>query len=91
MASINRVVLDILKPHQPNAVDFALALASHASGCKVSVTVTAVDEKTENLEVTVDGEAIDFERLRSAINDIGGSIHSIDAVDVTAPAAPATE
>ncbi len=86
MASVNRVVLDILKPHQPNAVEFALAIAGHVAGGRVSVTVTAVDEKTENLEVTVEGESIDFAQLRDAINEIGGSIHSIDAVEVSAAA-----
>ena len=49
MASTRKVVLDVLKPHQPNAVDFATALADLSPDYKVRITVVEVDEKTESI------------------------------------------
>jgi hypothetical protein len=85
--TVKRLVLDILKPHEPNALEFARALA--ALGCRVQLRVDEVDEKTETLVVTVEGDDIDFDLLRATVNEMGGSLHSIDEVEVhgTPPAA----
>ena len=40
MPLIKRVVLDVLKPHQPNVLEFASAIADKHSGCRVKVTVS---------------------------------------------------
>ena len=78
--TVKRLVLDILKPHEPNALEFARALA--ALGCRVQLRVDEVDEKTETLVVTVEGQDIVFERVRATVNELGGSLHSIDEVEV---------
>jgi uncharacterized protein len=78
--SVKRLVLDVLKPHAPNSLEFARALAD--PGCRVRITVQEMDEQTETVVVTVEGENIDFERLRETIETMGGSLHSIDEVDV---------
>lgn len=83
MPAIKRIVLDVLKPHHPNALDLASAIAGLAADYRVSLKVTAVDEKTESAEVAIEGEAIDFEAVREAIAAMGGSVHSIDAVEVS--------
>ncbi len=82
MPSVRRLVLDVLKPHQPNALEFARALAELDPACRVEVQVTEVDERTETLVVTLEGEALDFERIEEAIEENGGSLHSIDEVVV---------
>lgn len=78
--TVKRLVLDILKPHQPNALEFARALADR--GYRVQLRVVEVDEKTETLVVSVEGDDIDFEGVRATINELGGSLHSIDEVEV---------
>jgi len=83
MSSLKRVVLDVLKPHLPNALDFANAIADRNSGCRVTVTVTAVDEKTESTVVAVEGENIPFEDINATIISLGASVHSIDEVEVS--------
>jgi len=83
MSSLKRVVLDVLKPHLPNALDFANAIADRNSGCRVTVTVTAVDEKTESTVVAVEGENIPFEDISATIISLGASVHSIDEVEVS--------
>ena len=82
MPSLKRIVLDVLKPHHPNALDLATAIASLAPDYRVSVTITAVDEKTESAEVIIEGEALDFLAINSVISTMGSTIHSIDVVEV---------
>ncbi len=88
MAKIRRLVLDILKPHQPNAVKFASYLADLAVDCQIKLTVTAVDKKTENIMLEVEGSDLHFEILSEGIRKQGASIHSIDEVDVDGTPAP---
>ncbi len=82
MAAVRRVVLDILKPHKPNALEFARVLAEQGPGYRVSVTVEGVDARTESIVVVVHGEDIDFDAIEAAIRDIGGALQSIDEVEV---------
>ncbi|WP_456380837.1 DUF211 domain-containing protein [Thiolapillus sp.] len=80
MTNVQRIVLDILKPHQPNALEFASAIAGLGEGYKVHVRVLEVDEKTETLQVAIEGDALDFSLVTAAIDEIGASLHSIDEV-----------
>ena len=81
MTQLKRVVLDILKPHQPNVLEFSRSLAEQGE-CRVKVTVLEMDDKTETLEVEIVGDAIDFPRIELAIMEFGASLHSIDEVEV---------
>ena len=90
MSSVTRIVLDVLKPHVPNALEFANAIADHSPGCEVTVTVVEVDEKTETTMISVQGRDINYDNIVDAVTGLGGSIHSIDEVTVINDAAPAT-
>jgi len=82
MVSVKRLVLDVLKPHQPNALEFSMAIAEVGGNYCVHVTVLEVDQNTETLQIEVEATAIDFDTVHSAITDMGGSLHSIDEVEV---------
>ncbi len=82
MAKIRRFVLDVLKPHQPNVVDFASSLADLAADCRIKLTVTAVDKMTENIILEVEGNDLQFDNFSAEIKKMGASVHSIDEVDV---------
>lgn len=82
MSHIKRLILDVLKPHQPNALEFAQAIAKTGQDYQVLLTVLEVDEKTESLEIEIQGNTIDFDVIQSTINGMGGSLHSIDQVEV---------
>ena len=88
MVAVKRLVLDVLKPHHPNALDFARIIAEAGNDYQVRVTVNEVDEKTETLLVTIEGKEVDFETIQSAITNMGGSLHSIDEVEVHSEPAP---
>ena len=81
MTRLKRVVLDILKPHQPNVLEFSHTLAEQGE-CQVRITVLEMDDKTETLAVEIIGEEIDFPRIEQAISAFGASLHSIDEVEV---------
>lgn len=80
--AVKRLVLDVLKPHQPNALEFAATLAAVGLDYRVHLMVSEVDEHTETLRVDIEGRALDFDAIQAAIKVIGGSLHSIDEVEV---------
>jgi hypothetical protein len=82
MAKVKRIVLDVLKPHQPSALDFAKDIADQGTRLNVKLTVEAVDEKTESVILVIEGEDILFDAIVETIKNLGGSLHSIDAVEV---------
>ena len=86
MTTICKLVLDVLKPHQPNAIDFCLALAGVGNDYKINLIVTEVDEKTETTIVTIEAPDINFIEITAMIEKMGASIHSIDEVDVRSEA-----
>jgi len=89
MSLVKRIVLDVLKPHQPNALEFARGIAQLGADYRVQLNVVEVDEKTESTVITIEGNALDMQQIEEAINTMGGSVHSIDEVEVTGEAAPA--
>ena len=82
MARVKRLVLDVLKPHKPNTLEFARAIAASGEGCQVDIHVLEMDEQTETLQVMIEGESLDFDRISSVIDENGASLHSIDEVSV---------
>lgn len=82
MTKTRRLVLDVLKLHQPDALDFSSALAALGADYRVKLTVTEVDKKTESTIVTIEGADINFENIKKAIEKMGASVHSIDEVEV---------
>ena len=82
MTKTRRLVLDVLKPHQPNALDFSSTLADLGGDYRVKLTVTEVDKKTESTIVIIEGADINFESIQTAIEKMGASVHTIDEVEV---------
>jgi hypothetical protein len=80
--SVRKLVLDVLKPHQPNAVEFSQTLAAVGPDYRVHLTVLEVDESTDTLRVLLEGQTLDFDAIQAAIDKMGGSLHSIDEVEV---------
>ena len=82
MAIVTRVVLDVLKPHQPNALEFACAIADLRDDYHVNILVEEVDDKTQSVILSISGDALDFDAIIHSIKAMGGSLHSIDEVEV---------
>ena len=82
MPRVRHLVLDVLKPHQPNVLEFARAIASVGEDYRVEIRVVEVDEQTETLQLSISGTALDFDAISAVIDENGGSLHSIDEVSV---------
>jgi len=88
MSKVKRIILDVLKPHHPSSLDFAKAIADQEKHCNVKLTVEEVDEKTESILLDINGKDIDFDAIVDTIKNLGGSLHSIDRVEVEGSEAP---
>ncbi|MDI9618172.1 DUF211 domain-containing protein [Methanothermobacter sp.] len=75
-----RIVLDILKPHEPIIPEYAKYLSELKGVEGVNITLMEIDKETENIKVTIQGNDLDFDEITRAIESYGGSIHSVDEV-----------
>ena len=80
MNVIRRLVLDILKPHEPSITDFAEETNQIQGVEGVNATLVEIDEEVQNIKLTIEGEEIVESEIREKIENLGGSIHSIDQI-----------
>ena len=77
-AKIRRIVLDVLKPHEPNIIELSQRLASLEGVDGVNISIYEVDRKVENAKITVEGGRLNYEDILAVVEDAGGTVHSID-------------
>lgn len=77
---IRRIVLDVLKPHTPRLTDLALMIARDPKVDGVNISVKEVDQSTESISVTLEGDNMDYESIKEILEQAGAVIHSIDQV-----------
>ncbi len=80
MSDIRRLVLDVLKPHHPSIVELARRLSVLEGVSGVNCTLEEVDQETESIKITIEGNNIDYDVLGQAISESGAVIHSVDSV-----------
>lgn len=88
MVFVKRLVLDVLKPHVPYGLELVKAIAEQGDDYYVSFVVKEVDEKTETVVIVIEGEDIQFDDVESTIQSLGGSLRSVDEVEVINRPAP---
>lgn len=77
---IRRLILDVLKPHKPSVVELSEAL-SHLQGVEgVNVIIYEIDQQVENAKVIIAGNQLNFEDIKSKLEELGATIHSVDEV-----------
>jgi hypothetical protein len=79
-APIRRLVLDVLKPHEPCLVTISRAVAGSEGVEGVNAVLVETDREVTTIKLTVAGSAIDRAAVEEAITDLGGTVHSIDQV-----------
>jgi hypothetical protein len=80
--NVRRVILDVLKPHNPTIIELTQTIASLEGVSGVNCVVEEVDQETESIKLTIEGLSIVFEEVQKVIESMGGAIHSIDSVSV---------
>jgi len=82
VSEIKRIVLDVLKPHRPSIIEMTRKLTAIKGVDGVNCTLDEVDQETESVRITIEGSAIDFEKVQEALRESGAVIHSIDSVAI---------
>lgn len=80
MNAPRRIVLDVLKPHDPSLLEFTEHVSGAASVAAATASLIELDKEVQNVELTVEGDELDYDAVESAIDDLGGTVHSIDHV-----------
>ena len=80
MAPVRRVVLDVLKPHEPSIVEFAQRVTATDGVAGVTASLVELDREVQNVKLTCEGEDLDFAALEARIEGLGGTVHSVDEV-----------
>jgi uncharacterized protein len=79
--NIRRLVLDVDKAvARPSVVEIARTIEESPGVQGVNVTVTEIDIETVGMEVTIEGENLDYDALVSSIDSTGAVVHSVDEV-----------
>lgn len=63
MVFVRKIVLDVLKPHQPNALELSMAIAKEGADYNLRLTVLEVDENTERYRWKLLEEQLTSNRL----------------------------
>ena len=80
MSQIKRLVLDVLKPHEPTNVEVARAIGDIRDVDGVNLSLYEVDQQTENVKITVEGIDVDYDLVLQTIENLGGVVHSVDEI-----------
>lgn len=80
MVDLRRVVLDVLKPHDPPLLEFTKRLADVEGVAGITSSLLELDQEVQNVELAIEGEPLDYAAVEEAIVDLGGTVHSVDQV-----------
>ncbi len=80
MPGFKRLVLDVLKPHEPSNLVLAKRLSELDNIDGVNVSLYEIDQNTENVKITIVGDDMSFEDIKMVIEELGAVIHSIDEI-----------
>jgi hypothetical protein len=80
VTEIKRLVLDVLKPHHPSIIDLARKLSVVEGVSGVNCSLQEVDQETESIKITIEGNNVDCDIVEEVIAESGAVIHSVDSV-----------
>ena len=80
MGKIRRIVLDVLKPHDPTIIELSSELSDLGGVEAVNISIFEIDLRVENAKITLEGSDLDYDEVQRVIGVLGGTVHSIDEV-----------
>lgn len=78
--TVRRLVIDVLIPHHPEVIEYAEKLSSLEGTDGLAVHVLEHDQRTKSIEMTIEGEDLSYDSIKKVVEQMGGSIHSVDMV-----------
>jgi hypothetical protein len=83
--NIRRLLLDVDKAvAMPSILEIADVIERVKGVEGANITVTEIDVETVGMDITVEGDHIDYPALEAAIENVGAALHSIDEIVVGA-------
>ena len=80
MAPIRRLVVDVLKPHEPPLVEFTNAVTETEGVDAATASLIELDKEVQNVKVSVEGAALSLDAVEETVKHLGGTVHSVDEV-----------
>ncbi len=80
MAPVRRVVIDVLKPHEPPMEAFAREVGDADTVEGVAASLVELDKDVQNVKLTLEGADVDLDSVETVVEEQGGTIHSVDEV-----------
>jgi hypothetical protein len=80
MAPIRRLVIDMLKPHDPSTVEITARIADLEGVDGANASLVETDREVQNLTLTVEGPDVDHDAVEATVDRLGGAVHSVDQV-----------
>jgi uncharacterized protein len=79
--NIRRLLFDVDKAlSRPSVMAIVNAIEGSPNVYGINVTVTEINTETVGMEITVEGDHLDYEALVKAIDSTGAVVHSVDEV-----------
>jgi len=78
--SIRRLIIDILIPYHPELIEYAQRISNLNDTDGVALQIVEHDERTKTIEMTIEGEDLSFDSIKEIVEELGGSVHSLDLV-----------
>ena len=80
LGNIKRIILDVLKPHNPSILELADHISELDGISGVNISLEEMDEKTHSVKITIEGSNINYAKVQETLMDSGAEVHSIDGV-----------
>ncbi len=79
---LTRIILDVLKPHEPSIDMLAIELVKleGANVTGVNITLDEVDVKTQSIKMIIEGLSLNYPLIRRKLESLNCAIHSLDQV-----------
>jgi hypothetical protein len=79
--NIRRLALDVDKARErPDLVTLAAAIEAVKGVEAVNITVNGIDMETVGTDITIEGQNIDFDAVKKAIERTGAVVNSVDQI-----------
>ena len=80
MVPVRRVVIDVLKPHEPPLVTFTERIGAIDTVESVTSSLIELDREVQNVKVTAEGDDVDVDALEAGVEELGATVRSVDQV-----------
>lgn len=79
---LTRLILDVLKPHEPSldmlAIELVKLEGANVEG--VNITLDENDRKTQTIKVIIEGRSLNYPLIKRKLESLNCAIHSLDQV-----------